>query len=96
MLQSLLFIGLAFACFAAASFLLSLVSVLLRRGLDRHREVAELQGSYADVVTGRVVPDRDGLPDPRIAKGFVYDVRCRRFVAQGRLADEYVAALVGK
>jgi hypothetical protein len=54
-----------------------------------------LQGGVMTVLRGEVRADRDGLADPRVAKGLVYDERKKLFVAQGKLTDEYISSLIG-
>lgn len=64
-----------------------------RRGVARHKQVRALQGGLEKALKGEVETDRGGLRDPRVAKGIVFDRREQRFLKQGKLSDEYVAAL---
>jgi len=78
------------------AFVAFLLLVMIRQGWARSREVVRLQGGPTRVLRGEVDADRDGLRDPRVTKGLVYDKKTGRYVRQGKLADEDVVALVGR
>lgn len=77
---------------AAATF----VWVLFSEGRTRHREVASLQRGVGGAFLGNIPTDVDGIKDPRVAKGFVYNKSTKKLEGQGKLSDEYVSALLGK
>jgi len=78
---------------AAAS--LGLIVTIIRIGKDRWREAASLSGSATTVFKGEVKTDRDGLRDPRVSKGKVWNKATERWQQQGKLSDEYVRNMVG-
>jgi hypothetical protein len=63
-------------------------------GRDRWKETGNLSGSAGQVLLGEVKTDRDGLRDPRVSKGKVWDNATQHWRRQGKLSDEYVKNMV--
>lgn len=74
--------------------LLGLLRIVWSIPGQRWREASELSGSSVDVFYGEVEADRDGLRDPRVAKGKVWDNATSQWLPQGKLSDEYLNGLV--
>lgn len=78
----------------AASVTLGLLVTVVHIGRDRWKEAASLSGSTSTVLKGEVETDRDGLRDPRVSKGKVWDKATQHWRSQGKLSDEYVKNMV--
>ncbi|UWR37699.1 hypothetical protein [Sulfitobacter sp. W074] len=62
---------------------------------SRWTEANQLSGSSEKVLYGEVQSDPNGLRDPRIAKGKVWDKATQNWLPQGKLSDEYLNGLAG-
>lgn len=71
-----------------------LTVTVLRIGHGQWREARELSGSLSAVIKGEVEADRDGLPDPRIVKGKIWNIATKSWTPQGKLSDEFVKNMV--
>ena len=80
------------AIFAALS--VGLTATVVHIGRDRWREAGSLSGSLRKVLKGEVETDRNGLRDPRVTKGKVWDEATKHWRSQGKLADEYIKSMV--
>ena len=74
--------------------LIGLLRIVFSIPGQRWQEASELSGSSSEVFYGEVEADRDGLRDPRVAKGKVWDRATSRWLPQGKLSDEYLNSLV--
>lgn len=88
-------IGLALILLGLVVFLVSLVWPVLSIDGYRHSQAKELSGSATDALYGEVETNRDGIPDPRVAKGIAWDSKKKKFVPQGKISDEYLNSLLG-
>ena len=80
------------AIFAALA--VGLTTTMVYIGRDRWREAGSLSGSLRKVLRGEVKTDRNGLRDPRVTKGKVWDETTQCWRSQGKLADEYIKNMV--
>ena len=78
----------------AAGVALGMLATVFHIGRDRWREAADLSGSAPKVLKGEVETDRDGLRDPRVTKGKVFDKATKHWRSQGKLSDEYIKNMV--
>lgn len=85
------FVALAAVLGVLVAFFVSVFKI----GQDRWREAAELTGSTKAALAGEVETDRDGLRDPRVAKGKVWNKVTQKWQSQGKLSDEYLKNMVG-
>ena len=93
-MQAYFFIAISILCLIGAGVILGLVVTIVRIGSDRWKEAAQLSGTAHKVLVGEVETDRDGLRDPRVAKGKVWKKATKSWSPQGKLADEYIKNLV--
>ena len=77
-----------------AALFVGLTATMVHIGRDRWREAGALSGSLGKVLQGEVETDRNGLRDPRVAKGKVWDEATKHWRSQGQLTDEYVKKMV--
>ncbi len=78
----------------AAGISIGMLFTVIHIGRDRWKEAGFLSGSASQVLQGEVETDRDGLRDPRVSKGKVWDKATERWRRQGKLSDEYVKNMV--
>lgn len=78
----------------AAGVSIGLLFTVLHIGKERWREAGKLTGSFKGALQGEVEADRNGLRDPRVAKGKVWDKATKNWRRQGKLSDEYVKSAV--
>jgi len=78
----------------AAGIFIGMLFTVIHIGRDRWKEAGALSGSAKNVLQGEVETDRDGLRDPRVSKGKVWDKATQHWRRQGKLSDEYVRNMV--
>lgn len=78
----------------AAGVSIGMLFTVVHIGRDRWQEAGKLSGSASKVLKGEVETDRDGLRDPRVTKGKVWDKATMHWRSQGKLSDEYVKNMV--
>jgi len=78
----------------AAGISFGFLFTVLHIGRDRWKEAGALSGSTRQVLRGEVETDRDGLRDPRVSKGKVWNKATEHWQRQGKLSDEYVKNMV--
>ena len=78
----------------AAGISIGMLFTVIHIGYDRWKEAGRLSGSPDQVLKGEVETDRDGLRDPRVSKGKVWDKATQHWRRQGKLSDEYVKNMV--
>jgi hypothetical protein len=88
-------IGLALVLLGVIVFVVSLVWPVVSIDSYRRDQAKELSGSASGVLFGEVETNRDGVPDPRVAKGIAWDIEKKAFVPQGKISDEYLNSLLG-
>ncbi len=88
------FISFAALLFLALIFIIGLLRVVFSIPTEKWAEANELSGSVQNALLGEVETDRDGLPDPRVAKGEVWNEATKQWLPQGKLSDEYLNSLV--
>jgi hypothetical protein len=89
-MQVMVYFAAAVLFLILGAFVLAVVLSVIKVGSSRWDEASSLSGSMATVLAGEVEGDRDGLRDPRIAKGKVWKKATSTWVPQGKLADEYI------
>lgn len=87
------FLSLTILAAFALILVLGFLRVVLTVPSNRWAEASELSGGTSTVLFGEVESDRDGLPDPRVAKGKVWDDATKQWLPQGKLSDEYLNSL---
>lgn len=81
-------------CSFLMAVLVGFLRIVLSVPASRWAEASELSGTSSNVMYGEVKADPDGLRDPRIAKGKVWDRASKQWMPQGKLSDEYLNGLV--
>ena len=94
-MQVAFYFALAVFFLIMAGLCLAILLTVIRIGSDRWREASSLSGPLSKVLTGEVEGDRDGLRDPRVAKGKVWKKATSKWGAQGKLSDEYIKNMAG-
>ncbi|WP_156783344.1 hypothetical protein [Roseovarius nubinhibens] len=77
------------------AFLIGFLMIVCSVSSSRWREAHRLSPSPKKVIMGEVVAEPNGLRDPRIAKGKVWDTATENWLPQGKLSDEYLNGLAG-
>lgn len=94
MLIEILITALGLLVLVVAGIVLAVLIVVFRAKPHEHTEASRLTGGFSSAVLGEVVTDRDGLKDPRVEKGMIWNRRKGEFIAQGKISDEYLKSLV--
>ncbi len=89
-MQVMVYFAVAVVFLILGSFILAVILSVIKVGSSKWDEAASLSGSMAAVLAGEVEGDRDGLRDPRIAKGKVWKKATATWAPQGKLAEEYI------
>ena len=92
-MQTLLLMSLFVVLFLSLAFLIGFLRIVLSVPSTRWAEGHVLSGSPAKALYGEVDADPNGLRDPRIAKGKIWDRGTKNWLAQGKLSDEYLNSL---
>lgn len=96
MATAVLYFVVAVLCIFFAAYLATYLLAVYRKGPRRIEELRQLQGGFGVALRGDVAVDRNGMLDPRVTKGIVFDRKRGKFVRQGKVSDEYVGALLDR
>lgn len=78
-----------------SGLILAFAYAVYRVDSGRWKEASKLSGSASIVLAGSVKADRNGLSDPRVVKGKVFEKALSKWQPQGKLSDEYLKNMVG-
>ena len=93
-METLLYTSIFTVLFFILAFLVGFLRIVLSVPTGRWYEAHALSGSPTKALYGEVEADPNGLRDPRIAKGKVWDRATKGWLPQGKLSDEYLNSLV--
>jgi hypothetical protein len=92
-MQTVFIISVFLVCIVLLSFIVGFLRIVISIPTSRWAEAHALSGSATQALHGEVQADPNGLRDPRIAKGKVWDNATSKWLPQGKLSDEYLNSL---